>query len=167
MTIDIDELERLAMAATPGPWITHLVDDMAVIAGSRDEIASTAPAGFGTDDDVDFGTDVERCEANAAFIAAANPTTILSLTAEVRRLRDADPPKTVTAGVMMVNRLAELTAENSRLRSLLAEAGEALKKFPVFTVQLPKSARMTLYGVVVEDLRAARSVAERIEKEIG
>lgn len=83
---DYSELVRLAEAATPGPWKQHLVDDTTVIC-SHGDVCCTFANGGG-DDDVDFDTDTERCEANAAFIAAANPQTILALTARVKELEE-------------------------------------------------------------------------------
>lgn len=87
---DFSELVRLAEAATPGPWKQHLVDDTTVICSHGDVCCTFANGG--RDDDVDFDTDTERCEANAAFIAAANPQTILALTARVKELEEALKP---------------------------------------------------------------------------
>lgn len=75
--MDVDELRRLAQAATPGPWKQHLVDDTCVTDDRRD-ICTTFPEG-GYDDDVDFNTDIEGRERDAAFIAAANPAAIIAI----------------------------------------------------------------------------------------
>jgi hypothetical protein len=95
MRYDLDSLEALATAATPGPW--HWVNP-----------TTDAPRGLGewrsslrtvekfptqsvgplpkfiveADEICDWNMD-----ANASFIAAANPETILTLTAELRKLR--------------------------------------------------------------------------------
>ena len=71
-TLDLDELERLAREAPPGPW--------GVPAGSK-----------GSDAMVVADWDVRVCdyvnEYNAAFIAAANPAEVIAL---VTRLRVAE-----------------------------------------------------------------------------
>ena len=75
MTIDINELRRLAQAATSGEWYVergnHICGRIEVTDGEEE----WPPVIACTDDDetnVDF-------EANAAFIAAANPTAISEL----------------------------------------------------------------------------------------
>jgi len=87
---DYSELVRLAEAATPGPWKQHLVDDTTVICSHGDVCCTFANGG--RDDDVDFDTDTERCEANATFIAAANPQAILTLIKRVKELETALKP---------------------------------------------------------------------------
>ena len=85
-----DELERLARAATPGPWWTrnptHIVVMAAdqhitptgVILNLRTEIVRTVS-----------GTSNGSRAANAAFIAAANPATILALLSANREMGEA------------------------------------------------------------------------------
>jgi hypothetical protein len=91
MTTDLKELERLARAATPGPWAINT----AGIAKRGEpfkitEIYVYAPE---TQDDTAICADVidpvtqEPSEANAAYIAAANPAAILSLIAELEQCR--------------------------------------------------------------------------------
>lgn len=77
--VDIDELERLALAATPGPWWQNPDAGNQVCLGDVNGIDICFVAGPGDD----------WSEANQAFIAAANPAVILGLVAEVRRLRAA------------------------------------------------------------------------------
>lgn len=76
MTIDLDALERLARAATPGPWHTgdgyEQQDPGAYVADARGHIVVAQ-----ADDSPCVPTD-------AAFIAAANPAAVLEL---VQRLR--------------------------------------------------------------------------------
>lgn len=160
MSDDLAKMKAIAEAATPGPWMTHLVDDMSIVAGTRDEIASTAPPGYGTDDDVDFSTDTDRCEANAAFIAAANPSAVLSL---IKRVEEAeaevqDLTEAVELGTKDLasawNGNALVVAENARLRTLLAEAGEAL------------AGVVRVADRATTEFDAARTVATKIE-EIG
>ena len=73
-------------ARTPGKWTQHLVDDTTVVCRGQD-ICCTFPGG-GLDDDVDFNTDTEQRELDAAFIAHASED-IPALLAEVARLTAA------------------------------------------------------------------------------
>lgn len=75
MTLDdaaLDRLDRLAQAATPGPWnlVRHRNGDGKVMAGDVTLAIFPAPV-----------------EANATFQAAADPQTVRALVAEIRRLR--------------------------------------------------------------------------------
>lgn len=83
----IAELRALAEKATKLPYRQHLVDDTTIIAEDGTEIACTFPQG-GIDDDVDFATDVEQKERDAAFLAAAANTLPAALD-EIERLREA------------------------------------------------------------------------------
>jgi len=74
---EIEALLKLAVAATPGPWKQHLVDDTTVICSQR-EICCTFAKG-GLSDDLDFNSDTEQFEVDAAFIAAANPVVLKAL----------------------------------------------------------------------------------------
>ena len=76
---DIDKLEALAKAATPGPWRSEScgVDDCwceVVNCDAREEGVSGSGA-------------LSKCDAR--YIAEANPATVLALIAEVRALRNA------------------------------------------------------------------------------
>lgn len=79
--IDLDDLERKARAATEGQWFFH---DFSALGGdvtvSCDHPASITVAYMGRSL---TATLVEQ-QANAAFIAAANPATILAM---IERLR--------------------------------------------------------------------------------
>ena len=84
MTLDLDQLESLAKAATPGPWRVGAYP--AEIVGDTHVCIDT-----------DIGVKVllrgnenfyEEARADAAFSAAANPAAILELCAEVRALRE-------------------------------------------------------------------------------
>lgn len=89
--IDLDKLEALADAATPGPWIYRdmrpntygpaFVDSVDVrnLAICGDAVGRSETHGFC------LQVDSEVRMANAAFIAAANPATILDLIASARR----------------------------------------------------------------------------------
>lgn len=83
MTSDqIKELRRLAEVATPGPWV-HRNNDGSI--GSVDAVSGPMVAQTQA-----MRTPGEQCNkernANAAFIAAANPTAILSLIARIEAL---------------------------------------------------------------------------------
>ncbi len=75
MTAPIDraKLRTLAEAATPGPWIPGDDEDS--------DMVLVGPAAF--DDIVTNPVVSLHSEANAVFIAAANPTTILALLDEL------------------------------------------------------------------------------------
>lgn len=73
-------------ARTQGKWNQHLVDDTTVVCNGQ-TICCTFPEG-GLDDEVDFNTDTEQREKDAAFIAHASED-IPALLAEVSRLSDA------------------------------------------------------------------------------
>lgn len=76
MTIDTNELRRLAQAATPGPWyvtgkLTRYVEAR-IDGGLIQEVAACGP----TKADGGYGP---QQEANARLLAAANPATISGL----------------------------------------------------------------------------------------
>lgn len=67
----LDELAAKAKAAMPGPWEVGLVGNCNVVHFDGDNVRPVA-----------------QCSAPvAAYIAAANPTTILALVEELRRRR--------------------------------------------------------------------------------
>lgn len=70
--IDLDKLRKLAESATPGPWQTEGGMNLYVFtANNHTMIAESRGTGAGLSD--------EQQTANAAFIASANPATILAL----------------------------------------------------------------------------------------
>jgi hypothetical protein len=77
MTINLDELERLAKAAAPGPWCDRGFGSIQPESGGS-LVAVTVTKGGCLPDYVE----------NSAYIAAANPAAILELIADVRRLRN-------------------------------------------------------------------------------
>ncbi|MBF8727674.1 ead/Ea22-like family protein [Pseudomonas putida] len=88
MNIDRDKLQTLALAATGGQWVTegeyinehgHLL--YAYVAHENSGMIAQAFANCRVKTD-------DECRANAAFIAAACPATILGLLAENKALRD-------------------------------------------------------------------------------
>lgn len=79
MSIDIEELRKLAEAATPGPWISHPKGYYGAVCASENEFDLVA---------VTHGQRRNNVLANEAYIAAANPATVIGLIAEIERLRD-------------------------------------------------------------------------------
>ena len=97
--VDHAELARLAEAATPGPWTVFDYD-----CGDKPHYDHNGPCpsiqapvdqdcaivhwdGFKQEYWSSANGDPRRIEANAAFIAAANPATVLSLLSEIAALR--------------------------------------------------------------------------------
>ena len=84
MTIDTKRLRELAEAATPGPWREGSVETYNVFVECRDpECLGTERVLLKMNTHFDHRTD-------AAFIAAANPQTVLALIDETERLRHLD-----------------------------------------------------------------------------
>lgn len=123
----LDKLRGLAEAATPGPWVAeNYVDEvgLSVIASLKDDCISNPTRGQVCHVSVvagATGADPAGATTNAAFIAAANPATILALLDRIVALegeRDA-----------LLDRLANKRAcENSALQSpaLPSGGGEAV-----------------------------------------
>lgn len=84
MTNPIDKaaLRALAEAATPGPWAVHTRAATAVQGSTGFAVATTGGYSTTTRNADDVGRELE---GNAAFIAAANPATILALLDELER----------------------------------------------------------------------------------
>lgn len=89
---ELASLEALAKAATPGKWrsqgvsLTRDADYGCafVVAEYGGLVAAALPYPTELDDD-----NFPRVEANAAYIAAANPAALLSLIEENKRMREA------------------------------------------------------------------------------
>lgn len=81
MSVDTDELRRLAQQATPGPWESRrgYVLQMHI---DREVCIADASGG----DERDWW-DSPRMAANTSYIAAAEPATVLELLDEIDRLR--------------------------------------------------------------------------------
>lgn len=76
MPTDLDALAALAREATAGPWFRPIANDTAIRSDDVD-IAQTVGA---------YELEWQRMEADAAYIAAANPAAVLALIARVREL---------------------------------------------------------------------------------
>lgn len=161
---DLARLKALAERATPGPWRQHLVDDTTVIDQSRAEVCHTTPEGYGENDGIDFSTDVEACEANAAFIAACDPTTILALI-------EAATPVPVPAGEFAIPAVVEhapVYFENIDPRLTGRDAPEILRSAAMVVRQqmefLRGTRRKAWDGSYVEALlKAVERVADSLE----
>lgn len=86
--MNTEELKRLALAATPGPWFVvgqpWNPEANFIVAGSNDPHMGQYVA-----DTEDFDGEGKNVQENAAYIAAANPAAILSLIAERDELLEA------------------------------------------------------------------------------
>ena len=117
MTIDTNELRRLAQAATPGPWyvtgkLTRYVEAL-IDGGLIQEVAACGP----TKADGGYGP---QQEANARLIAAANPAAISEL---LDRLEEAEKER--GSAMMLVDRLAlALNTSNHERDALRAKIAE-------------------------------------------
>lgn len=106
MTIDIDDIERLARAATPGPWRLGdwsarfgTLEDMRnatriernlTHAGPEPYVCGRADGRYEVVSLVDPpAIESDHVRANVAYICVANPSAVLELIAEVRRLTHA------------------------------------------------------------------------------
>ncbi|MGV3580031.1 hypothetical protein [Brevundimonas sp.] len=89
--LSLDDLERLAKSATPGPWVS--LGDRVISDETHDTIAGTGLRANGarTLAAGDAPTTAEEAR-NAAYIAALNPATALRLISEVRAAREALKP---------------------------------------------------------------------------
>ena len=112
MTPDLKELERLARAATPGPW-TYDGDTWELSAPSRKGRAEIATIETGWREPME-----SEQQANIAYILAANPAAILSLIAELTR------PETTLVSIMRAE-LEQAKKDAERYRWLTADHADA------------------------------------------
>lgn len=116
MTIDLDQLEAAAKAATPGPWLERHEDVYSevdahvafclTVCSSADECCITK----------------KQAQANAVFIAAANPAVVFELVAEVRRHRKS--MKRLARALQIKNRalaIAQRECKHAQERGTRAE----------------------------------------------
>lgn len=85
--VEHTELRKLAEAATPGPWSVsdHEVRTSAFVRAPKFGHVCNAPVSVHNFGD---GNSQDPARKNIAFIAAANPETVLALLAERDRLRE-------------------------------------------------------------------------------
>lgn len=102
MKLDLYELEKLAKAATPGPWrwrhFGRMTEPPVLVAdhGSRHVIITDAMTRCRTNGDL---IPMYQDQPNSDYIASANPTTILALIQRVRNLeRVAEAAKALKNG---------------------------------------------------------------------
>lgn len=105
MSIDKDKLKALAEAATPTKWSTS----GSYIAPTRQENGSTYVESWRS---IALVSD----DKDRAFIAAANPATILALIAEIERLQ-REEKNDLIAYMSAIERQEELRAERDQLKS--------------------------------------------------
>lgn len=84
--VEHTELRKLAEAATPGPWECerHDMDDGSI----SFEVWNQSNKHYGRISTFNDEYDNKNSRCNAAFIAVANPETVLALLAERDRLRE-------------------------------------------------------------------------------
>jgi hypothetical protein len=80
VTLDIDKLEALARAATPGPWREGQVEVWNVFVPGHGSLGPERVL-------LRMNQHFEKFRDDATFIAAANPDVVLDLLAEHRRLQ--------------------------------------------------------------------------------
>lgn len=127
-TADHAELARLAEAATAGPWAYRDMapntygpafvdaDDVRNLAICGEAVGRSETHGFC------LQVDSEVRMANAAFIAAANPATVLSLLSEIAALRgEVEQLKTLRHQAIDRSRLWEIDAIMWETRATQAE----------------------------------------------
>ena len=130
--VDLDELERLCAAASPGPWICRK-GDRDVTTGQYSDVEDAVYDGYGIgplDTEPDEYWTWERWANDGPFIAAARTAIpalvaeIAALRAEVERLRAAldDIVVTVTSRVGCSNSMRDRVCE--RIRAALGPAHE-------------------------------------------
>ena len=77
--MNLDTLEALANATTPGPWNWHYSNGSIIVDGPESDKVAT----------IHVGIDNQPAEHKARFIAAANPETILAMIALLREMGEA------------------------------------------------------------------------------
>ena len=145
--IELELLERLAQESTPGAWQfddTRAIGHAVIGNTAKIETVALCPA--------------HRSEADARFIAAASPSTILAIVAELRALRAvAEAAKGWHAGTKAFCAALNLPFSRSEWERPLAESIDAISG---------KAGEQNKAGMMVDALLMARSqrdaaIAER------
>ena len=134
MTLDLDQLEALAKAATPGPWTAC---DYGSYDGKAEgwyvdttaDKADIAPDAGGIQPN---HWDTGRGRRDMQFIAAANPEAVLALIAEVRALRK-DKARLDSGCIMRTDwddygDTVKIDSRGNNLRQMIDEAMEVAKQ---------------------------------------
>ena len=166
MTIDTNELRRLAQAATPGPWyvtgkLTRYVEAR-IDGGLIQEVAACGP----TKADGGYGP---QQEANARLIAAANPATITELLDRLEATKTAwketdKACRDLTEKVIPNLRESLESAEKERdaLRAKIERMDEAMESLLIRCDDSDSAMYGTLSTSFVRDtVRIARAALEK------
>ena len=121
--VEHTELRKLAEAATPGPWSVsdHEVRTSAFVRAPKFGHVCNAPVSVHNFGD---GNSQDPARKNIAFIAAANPETVLALLAERDRLREAGID---AAGALSMLINGDITSGGMTAQIALAKLRAALK----------------------------------------
>ena len=161
--IDINELRRLAQAATPGPWINH--GRQPNVAGlphsavaAKTLLARVYSEAYG---------DVEQETANASFIAAANPATISELLDRLEAAEKSDAESLAMYRKARDERDALRAkieaAEKERDNANAAAAGVALKAQKLEEDRAIDTQRM---AILVAELNGAERERDALRAEV-
>ncbi len=89
MTLDLDKMEAVAKAATPGPWIKETTQRNIWIGPSKAAWPKVADVVVHFEVGVDFSDEANtRYSANSAHIVTFAPPAVLALIAQARRARE-------------------------------------------------------------------------------
>ena len=125
MTIDTERLRKFAEAATPGPW--SVGDDEHECAATLRAQPIRKTDGMPSGDPVEVIIPFGRAYSDAAFIAAANPQTVIALLDDNAQLREAcatwQNHFTDMPGLAAAN--AEIVSLRSQLATVTAARDEA------------------------------------------
>lgn len=111
--VDLDELERLANAATPGEWEQCGKKSVGCQCGLiwsklAEGIVAKAMSAENAPDEEKEGFTAEQAKKNAAFIAALNPQTALLLISEARKVAGLEAELAeYKAGAVRITRMVE------------------------------------------------------------
>lgn len=152
----IAALEMAAKEATPGPWTCYQPKGY-----SFDQINADNGSCVASDVDALYST------GNGPYIAAANPTTILSLIARLRAAEeDLDTWKSVFPDIAPDNVLPDrsvLEAQNATLKEQVERLREALKPFADAADDADQNPMSEMNGGIrcpIRYLRRARAALE-------
>lgn len=176
--IDLDKIQRLAEAATPGPWRPGRPDMLTLGAsggyvkyiyaddqrgGFHHVTGDPLPlvVGMGACDGSAVGDEAgEEALANAAFIAGTDPETTLAMVEELRRLRETRNRDTEVC-LDVIRERDEARAEVERLESTNGNAAMMLRKLARRPNSIPSEQirdALKRWGMAASPLREADDV---------